>query len=371
MATKSSKKSSTKYSGGPRATKRDSTRKSKFNYCIQPEVKERAFDREIHADRARLIRSLDRKWANGTRLHYYFFTSPGSLSGSSGERDIVRQAFDEWKNVGIGLEFAEVDSIDEAEIRIGFLRGDGAWSYMGRDILDQGQTARTMNFGWNISNDIDTAIHEIGHTLGFPHEHQNPNAGIVWDEEKVYDALAQPPNSWSRDTTYWNIIRKLPQSEVEGSGWDKDSIMHYPFEAGLILQPEEFRTTDLVPGPGLSARDREWVRSLYPPLTDNDYDVLVPYRSVQATLDPGEQLNFYVRPSATRVYNFATFGSSDTVMVLFEEVDGEPRYLTGDDDSGYSLNASFDHKLFAGRTYILRVRLYWQHREGDFGVMTW
>ena len=29
----------------------------------------------------------------------------------------------------------------------------------------------------------DTALHGIGHTLGLPHEHQNPNAGIVWDVE--------------------------------------------------------------------------------------------------------------------------------------------------------------------------------------------
>ena len=53
-----------------------------------------------------------------------------------------------------------------------------------------------MNFGWDLTQpgEIDTAIHEIGHTLGFPHEHQNPHAGIVWDEEAVYAALAQPPN---------------------------------------------------------------------------------------------------------------------------------------------------------------------------------
>ncbi|WP_374089487.1 hypothetical protein [Methylomicrobium lacus] len=62
-----------------------------------------------------------------------------------------------------------------------------------------------MNFGWNLTeaaSEIDTAIHEIGHTLGFPHEHQNPNSGIAWDEEAVYHSLAQPPNSWSREVTF-------------------------------------------------------------------------------------------------------------------------------------------------------------------------
>jgi len=39
---------------------------------------------------------------------------------------------------------------------------------------------------------LDTAVHEIGHSLGFPHEYQNPKAGIVWNEEAVYAALGQP-----------------------------------------------------------------------------------------------------------------------------------------------------------------------------------
>ena len=85
--------------------------------------------------------------------------------------------FGVWEKVGLGLEFAEVQSRDDAEIRIGFMRGDGAWSYVGRDVFLAGRNERTMNFGWDIRNDIDTPVHEIGHTLGFPHEHQNPNAG--------------------------------------------------------------------------------------------------------------------------------------------------------------------------------------------------
>ena len=72
--------------------------------------------------------------------------------------------------------------------------------------------------------------HEIGHTIGFPHEHQNPNAGIVWDEEAVYRALGGPPNNWSRETTFHNIIRKIQPDRVQGSTWDPDSVMHYPFE---------------------------------------------------------------------------------------------------------------------------------------------
>lgn len=374
MAKKSSKatrkRTSKKAPAG--ATKKAGARKPqyRFSYCSQPKAEERTFDPGVAEGRVALIRNQDKKWVNGTHLHYYFFKT-NRWRGTADERTVVRKAFKAWKDVGIGLEFTEVHTPEEAEIRIGFQRGDGAWSYVGRDVLNQATSDRTMNFGWNIRQDADTAIHEIGHTLGFPHEHQNPNAGIVWDEEAVYAELAGPPNNWSREKTHWNIIRKLPQSDVEGSVWDKDSIMHYPFDRGLILEPEEYRTKTLEPAPGLSARDKEWARHFYPELSRSDYQELTPFNSVQAAIDPGEQLNFYLKPNATRKYEMATFGTADTVMVLFEDVGGEPRYLSGDDDSGEALNSRIQYKLLAGRTYILRIRLYWQHRKGDFGVMLW
>ena len=179
-------------------------RKSNFNYCTLPETREREFDRRVNNDRAELVRIADKKWVSGTELHYYFFTS-SRWRGTPSQREVVRKAFAAWKKIGVGLKFTEVDSAEQAEIRIGFQRGDGAWSYLGRDVLNQGTSDRTMNFGWNIDNDIDTAIHEIGHLLGFPHEHQNPNAGIVWDEEAVYDELGGAPNFWSRERFAYNL----------------------------------------------------------------------------------------------------------------------------------------------------------------------
>jgi len=58
-------------------------------------------------------------------------------------------------------------------------------------------------------------------------------------------------------------------------------------------------------------------------------------------------------------------------MVLFEDVNGELRYLTADDDSGVDRNASFRVKLFAGRRYVLRVRLYYAQQAGATAVMMW
>ena len=100
-----------------------------------------------------------------------------------------------------------------------------------------------MNLGWNVTTAFgrDTALHEIGHTLGLKHEHQNPNSGIVWDEDAVYAYFTGPPNDWTRAKTERNVLDKIDPRTVEGSVWDSNSIMHYSFRAGLINLPARFQ----------------------------------------------------------------------------------------------------------------------------------
>ena len=52
------------------------------------------------------------------------------------------------------------------------------------------------------------------------------------------------------------------------------------------------------------------------------------------------------------------------MLVLFEDVNGEPRFIAGDDDSGTDRNAMIAHKLFQGRSYIVRLRLYYPGQSG-------
>lgn len=338
--------------------------------CSVPKLPERVFSPNVTPNRARLIIISGNKWVNETTLRYCFLKSPAKWTATKQKMDVVRKAFKKWKDLGIGLKFKEVDSPDEAEIRIGFLKNDGHWSYIGRDVLAFGASERTMNLDKGDNWGIDTAIHEIGHSLGFPHEHQNPKSGIVWNEEAVYKALAKWPNEWPRSETYHNIIETIDPDEVQGSTWDPDSIMHYSFEAGLIEKPARY-ANGLTPKAGLSTRDKKWVKEFYPPLTQSDYQKLNPFQSVRLGLEPAEQVNFHVQNDATREYTISTFGQSDTVLVLFEQVDGEFRFHTGDDDSGQDYNANIKVKLYAGRTYIVRLRLYYQYRAGDVGVMMW
>ncbi|MFI5008117.1 MAG: M12 family metallopeptidase, partial [Solirubrobacterales bacterium] len=293
--------------------------------CAIREGPPRQFPSTLSGERARLIIMHADKWVNGTVVKYAFFEPKESFTrwaGTDALRSQARKAFQRYMDLGIGVRFEPVTERASAQIRVGFEEGDGHWSYVGRQVLRQGVDDRTMNLDPSdriSSGDygVDVATHEIGHTLGFPHEHQNPNAGIVWDEEAVYRALGGPPNNWSREMTFHNIIRKIQPDQVQGSSWDPDSVMHYPFEPGLILKPEQYRQ-GLQPAGGLSQRDREWVHTFYPPLTPADDEELTLLEAKRLQITPGQQRTFVLKPTVDRYYEIRTFGASDTVIVLLE-----------------------------------------------------
>lgn len=358
---------------------------TKHHYCNLPHIPPREFSMAIEPMRMEAILLLAKKWVNGTKLKYYFFSedtfftssidSSGNQhkilwKGTEAEKEAVRKGFKKWKELEIGLEFEETTDRLESHFRIGFAKGEGAWSYVGRDCWSISKNERTMNFGWNILNDEDTILHEIGHAMGFPHEHQNPKSGIVWNEEAVYDLLAGAPNFWSREKTHYNIIRKINPDEVQGSSWDPDSIMHYPFEPGLIKQPQNFQN-GLQPTGGLSPRDITWVKQFYPKIDRRKFLDIKPFHSEVFELETGAQIDFEFVPKETRTYTVQTFGKMDTVMVISEHVNGEDVYLSGDDDSGEDYNSNVKMKFIANKKYIINIRLYHKSSSGETCVMVW
>ena len=157
---------------------------------------------------------------------------------------------------------------------------------------------------------------------------------------------------------------------MEGSTWDSNSIMEYPFEAGLIKEPAQYRA-GLNPAGGISEVDKAWVKQHYPPQKEAEFPNLELRRSVDLDIPAGGQKDFIIIPPETRRYTIQTFGLSDTVMVLFEEVDGKLLQRKGDDDSGEDSNAKIEERLYKDKKYVLRIRLFYSEREGETAVMMW
>ncbi|MFL5328682.1 MAG: hypothetical protein ACJ8C4_07180 [Gemmataceae bacterium] len=323
--------------------------------------------------RAAAILSTRSKWLNGTVLHFCFFGGGSHFAVPNVQANAIRNAFATWTDVGIGLKFQEVSQLSEAEVRIGYSTADGSSaSAVGREVLDVPLNEPTTVYGWDLTTPYGrgTALHELGHVLGMEHEHQNPFAGIKWHEQAVYDSLGKPPNNWDHATTFHNILEKLTPQQVQGSAWDPDSIMEYEFEPGLIDEPETYDINGLTPPGTLSAADKQWAKKWYPPMAAA-VTTLQPFQAASVELAAGQQVDFSIKPTESRKYRIETKGAMDTLLVLFEDINGEPRYLAGDDDSGEDRNASIVYKLFSGRSYFARLRLYYPGQSSKTSLMVW
>lgn len=328
------------------------------------------------------------KWMPGKVITFFFFNDPdmgGFLKDDTGEelldkkskhrqwrtwapanedqKNQVRKAFQIWKNVGINLEFLEVDNAEDALLRIGFMQDDGSWSAVGRnnELAYMDKSQRTMNFGWDISDDFDTALHEVGHALGLEHEHQNPNAGIVWDETAVYDYYKLAPNFWDKETTDFNILRHLQADNVQGSGWDPESCMHYAFDSALIKGPKPYDEDGVSPVGGLSERDKTWVKHFYPPCEEtlDGQQLLRIDNSLYIKLYPGQLASYRVEVAEAGAYLLELSGYSDLIMALSEVNDdlSSSQIIAESDTSGSEDPNALIVALEQDKDYIITLKL--------------
>ncbi|GEM_PF-541557 len=197
----------------------------------------------------------DKTWETGQTLTIKF------LDGSNYVKTKVKEKALIWTKYA-NIKFNFVTS-GNADIRVSFLK-PGSWSYVGKDALYiTDQTQPTINFGWFNDSTQDaefkrTTIHEFGHTLGLVHEHQNPEAGIPWNKQKVYDYYMKS-YGWDKDQVDLNLFKKYTKDETKYSKFDKDSIMIYAIPKELTDGSFEVGWNN-----DLSKGDIEFIGKLYP-----------------------------------------------------------------------------------------------------------
>jgi len=167
-----------------------------------------------------------------------------------------------WKNFLWAKEhFAEFTNIDiqfideyEAETMFsnGYIKpfyGGSCWSYVGRIA---GWKNQPMDIGWchKIRGSI---VHETLHALGFVHEHSRT------DRDR-YIHVGNPNRDPVNCAAY-----QMGDLDVSGTGYDFDSIMHYPSgSCGGIRGRGQYRNERFGQREKLSAGDIKGVNNVYP-----------------------------------------------------------------------------------------------------------
>ncbi|HEY2401816.1 MAG TPA: hypothetical protein VGI23_15800 [Steroidobacteraceae bacterium] len=208
----------------------------------------------LQRSRAAVLKSA--KWQAGTSI------TIGFLEGEAELRIRVQSVAQEWLKVAnLVFDFRQSGPTD---IRIAFAPGKGSWSYLGTICRQIPSGQPTMNYGWLTPDSSETelrrvVLHEFGHALGLIHEHQNPKGGIQWNRPAVIHDLSGPPNDWDEATIDNNMFRYYPQTDVEATDVDANSIMMYPIPSAWTLDGFSAGLNN-----ELSANDKVLIRGVYP-----------------------------------------------------------------------------------------------------------
>lgn len=297
-------------------------------------------------------------WQPGRTLRVTF------LDGDPLVQERIPPFAQEWSaTANVNFEFTDDP---QSEIRISFEQ-PGSWSYLGTDALVIPSGQATMNFGWltrATANDEYARVvtHEFGHALGFIHEHQNPDAGIPWNKEAVYEFYQGAPNFWTRQQVDINLFTRYAADLSQFSDFDRESIMLYPI-------PNEFTRGDFEVGwnKTLSSTDKNFAGILYPPEPRAETELEVDAPAVSSEIgEHGEIDTFTFAVAQKEQIRIETEGKTDVILALFGP-DDPTHFVAEDDDSGGGLNAKIITKLPAGR-YTIRVRHFSKRRTGEYRI---
>lgn len=289
------------------------------------------------------------RWEIGRRLRV------GFVGGDKWQHDAVRAIAREWgEYANLTLDFAQ-GAEQAPDLRVAFASSSGSWSRLGTDALSTPENEPTMNLGWVNPSEPDTSVrgvilHEFGHALAAVHEHQNPVAGIRWNEPVVLAYYRGPPNHWSDDQTRFNLFRTYSQDATKFSAFDRTSIMIYAIPAAHTLDGFHVEPTH-----ELSDGDRAFIGRIYPqqqPIRQIGIDGRPVQGESKVEL---EEDQYEVTVDKPGRYVLQTDGPTNVRMAIYGP-DQRTRLIADDNDSGHDgYNARVEVLLIPGK-YWVRIR---------------
>lgn len=205
---------------------------------------------------ARLAVLTSKYWGiGGRKFSVSFLDSPNAAT-----RDKIIAAMNAW-SPRANVSFSWTAGVGDVRIS---RDASGYWSYLGTDILRVPQDQPTMNlqgFTERTSDDEYARVvtHEVGHTLGFPHEHMRAEIVSQIDGEAAIAYFGRT-QGWSRSEVMQQVLTPLDERSIRGTpDAEETSIMCYGLPGSIM------RDGQPVPGGSrITEEDFAFAASLYP-----------------------------------------------------------------------------------------------------------
>lgn len=151
------------------------------------------------------------------------------------------------------------------EVRLSLQKGGGYWSYLGTDILGIKAGQPTMNLDSFTESTPErewkrVVRHEVGHTLGFPHEHMRKEIVDKIDPAKAYSYFKQRVG-WNKQMVDSQVLTAIEETKLISTHARANSIMCYQLPGSIMKDG-----VDVPGGNDIDIVDVDLCRKLYPRL---------------------------------------------------------------------------------------------------------